>query len=38
MQKLSISNSSNNEIDFENMDPKTYKITPKENKGVSLFS
>jgi superfamily II DNA or RNA helicase len=29
----------NNEIDFENMDPKTYKINlPKENKIISFFS
>jgi superfamily II DNA or RNA helicase len=34
-----IKNIKNNEIDFENMDPKTYKITPpKENKSISLFS
>ena len=38
-KKYNSKNIKNNEIDFENMDPKTYKITsPKENKGVSLFS
>jgi superfamily II DNA or RNA helicase len=38
-KKNNSKNSKNNEIDFENMDPKTYKITPiKENQGVSLFS